>query len=297
MMSSYCVVLFYKYSLILLDDLDKLMITLRNFAQEHEVKGRILIAEEGINGTIAGSEEKVKLFVKFLPSIEYCNFSDIDWKYSYGEGALPFIDMYIKQAKELISTGDAKTLIQEHSYFDSSCFGGIGGTGQHLNPTEFHSALEHDPHAVVLDIRNDFEYDIGHFQGALSMKTNTFSETWRRLDAIIAEIDQQPRDDSSSNLANPEELQSTALPSSERNYYMYCTGGIRCEKASVYLKAKGLKNVFQLQGGIHRYLEDFSDTTNKKFLGRNFVFDSRMIDENDISQQSEDDRNDAKTDR
>jgi UPF0176 protein len=267
--SPYCVVLFYKYSPLSVDDLSKLFVALHGFTKSHELRGRILIAEEGINGTIAGSESNVKEFVNFLPTLEYCNLNGIDWKYSYGEGDLPFVDMYIKEAKELISTGDAKKLILENTYFEPGSFGGMGGTGKHLNPREFHHALESDPRAVVLDIRNDFEYDIGHFEGALSMKTNTFAETWRRLDTITSELDESRCGDG-----------DIVVPPSERNYYMYCTGGIRCEKASVYLKAKGFDNVFQLQGGIHRYLEEFPDS-NKKFIGRNFVFDSRMIEEED----------------
>jgi UPF0176 protein len=275
-MAPYCVVLFYKYTHVPCDALDKVVMTLTEYTEENKLKGRILVAEEGINGTIAGCEDNVKKFTEYLPTLESCNFIGIDWKFSYGEGDLPFVDMFIKQAKELISTGEAKGLIQRNSRFDPESFGGIGGTGTHLSPSEFHAALECDPKAVVLDIRNDFEYDIGHFQGALSMKTNTFSETWNRLDGIISELNEEQSSDKSSTKSTSDET-SSSLPANGRNYYMYCTGGIRCEKASVYLKAKGLDNVFQLQGGIHRYLEEFPDT-NKKFLGRNFVFDSRMID-------------------
>ena len=276
-MPSYCVVLFYKYCPLSDETLSQLFEAITVFTDSHEIKGRILIAEEGINGTIAGSDSNVKEFVHFISTLEFCNLNSIDWKYSYGEGCLPFVDMYIKEASELISTGDAKKLIQQHTYFEPNKFGGMGGTGKHLNPKEFHDALEDDPNAVVLDIRNDFEYDIGHFEGAVSMKTNTFSETWRALDIITAEQSQRC---SECNDTSGEEHILPTKTASKRNYYMYCTGGIRCEKASVYLKAKGFENVFQLQGGIHRYLEEFPGA-DKKFLGRNFVFDSRMIEKED----------------
>jgi UPF0176 protein len=105
--------------------------------------------------------------------------------------------------------------------------GGVEGTGVHLTPSEFHEALGRDD-GICIDVRNGFEYDVGHFKNALNLNTYTYSETWSALDNVLKDKDP----------AN--------------NIYMYCTGGIRCEKASAYVKAKGYKNVFQLEGGIHR---------------------------------------------
>ena len=271
-MTKYCVVLFYKYCNVPNDVIGETLTSLQSFTEKHNLKGRIILAEEGINGTVAGMERDVKDFVHLLESLEKCHFSEIDWKYSYGEGELPFIDMYIKESKELISTGDARQLIQQSTYFESDSFGGMGGTGVHLKPQQFHEALGSDPNAVVLDIRNEFEYDIGHFEGALNLKTNTYAETWRNLDQITSDLDHQ-------NCGNNDSVEDK-VSVKKRNYYMYCTGGIRCEKASAYLKAKGFDNVFQLQGGIHRYLEEYPGN-DKKFLGRNFVFDTRMIEKSE----------------
>lgn len=263
MMSKYCVVLFYKYFSFSPDELDDWSRDLKAFTVENGLKGRILLAIEGINGTVAGKEDSVKSFVDYIVHLSDNRLKNIDWKFSSGDGDLPFIDMYIKVADELISTGPAKKLINENVYFNPDSFGGLGGTGTHLSPTEFHDALENDPDSIVLDIRNDFEYDIGHFENAVNLKTNTFAESWQSLDNILVDLD------------NNSSQEIDAKPS--KNFYMYCTGGIRCEKASAYLKSKGHCNVYQLQGGIHRYLEEIP-SSSKKFLGRNFVFDSRMID-------------------
>lgn len=217
----YCVVLFYKYCAI--DDVADLRTQIFTKLEEFHLLGRILIADEGINGTVSGSEVAVADFVSYLSSL-HCGFASIDWKYSYGDGEhLPFFDRYVRVVDEIISTGKPKSLIASNSHFDSS-YGGLAGGGQHLSPEDFHSALQHDPHGVILDIRNDVEYDIGHFQNAIGLDTSTYADTWDKMDRIV-----QQKNDSSST-----------------NYYLYCTGGIRCEKASVYLKSKGIQNVFQV---------------------------------------------------
>ena len=107
--------------------------------------------------------------------------------------------------------------------------------------------------SLLIDIRNQFECDVGHFEGSQSVSTSNYTETWKNLDAICG-LDRRKK--------------------SKSKVFMYCTGGIRCEKASAYLKGKGIREVFQLQGGIHRYLEEYGE--DGLFKGKNYTFDSRV---------------------
>jgi len=166
----------------------------------------------------------------------------------------------IRKVKELVSSGEASSFIQSSIDFDPTSYGGISGTGKHLSAAEFHAALSSKaPSDIVLDIRNQFEHDIGNFENSIGLGTTTYAETFSALDKTLSLLPHQ----------------SNNSPQNDGTHiYMYCTGGIRCEKASAYLCAKGFKNVYQLQGGIHRYLEAFPD--GGLFHGKNFVFDSRV---------------------
>jgi predicted sulfurtransferase len=268
------------------------------------LKGRILIAAEGVNGTLsAATTETLQRFITTMEALdillefgqppEYCDdsdskshalpenqictglsshskldermFSNIDWKLSAaktskqsnnGSGSLPsesertpflqpFPDLKVSIVKEIISTGC------EVSVDDINDFG-----GQHLSPSEFHDCLLQNPDAVLIDVRNTFEHAIGHFvhpvtgEPAINPEMVTFSS----FDATFAAT------------------HAKALV--DKPVLLYCTGGIRCEKASVWLKQRGVSNVSQLSGGIHRYLERFGDTGC--FQGKNFVFDQRV---------------------
>jgi predicted sulfurtransferase len=268
------------------------------------LKGRILIAAEGVNGTLsAASPETLQRFITTmeelnillelgqppdsgddydskrhaLPENQFCTglssyskleermFSNVDWKLSTattskhsnnGSGSTPsepehtpflqpFPDLKVSIVKEIISTG-GEVLVDD--IFD---FG-----GQHLSPSEFHECLLQNPDAVLIDVRNTFEHAIGHFvhpvtgEPALNPEMVTFSS----FDATFAAT------------------HAKALV--DKPVLLYCTGGIRCEKASVWLKQRGVSNVSQLSGGIHRYLEQFGDTGC--FQGKNFVFDQRV---------------------
>lgn len=239
------------------------------------LKGRLLIAAEGINGTVSASSQKI--LEKFIHSMEHFDlirdcglpkthseqndamedcmdlskecllFSGIDWKISTSHTPLePFPDLKVSVVKEIISTGGIITVA------DIERDGGI-----HLSPEEFHSTIRDHPDDVVLvDVRNTFEHAIGHFvhptthRPAINPETVTFSS----FDATFC-------------ARNASHLQ-------DKTVLMYCTGGIRCEKASVMLKQRGVKNVCQLSGGIHRYLERYGD--DGYFKGKNFVFDQRV---------------------
>jgi UPF0176 protein len=268
----YTVTLFYRY--VAIDNVEELRNQLLSICGELSLLGRILIAEEGINGTVAGSEACVTSFIDYMRADT--RFRNIDWKSTTvgkrpageasagsGPSALPFLNLSIRIVTEIVSCGRQREFISRNAAFDAGTFGGLSGTGKHLTPQEFHDALVsltqsegegdsegEEQKAVLLDVRNQFEYDIGHFKSASPLNCATYAETWTCLDKLL------------------ENKEKTAP------VYMYCTGGIRCEKASVYVKSKGFENVYHLQGGIHRYLEAFPD--GGQFTGKNFVFDSRV---------------------
>lgn len=212
--------------------------------------GRVLLAAEGINGSLSGSSEGITAYVAAMA--RHALFGGIDWKYSDGSDGertvapqeQPFGDLLIKVVKELVSTGGAVTLADVHAH---------GGT--HLSPHDFHDAVsaaaERDD-VVLLDVRNKYESAIGNFEGATPVPMSSFSE-------YIAYAKQM------------------APHWREKKVLMYCTGGIRCEKASAFLRKQGVADVSQLNGGIHRYLEKFPTARGgSKWRGKNFVFDRRM---------------------
>ena len=254
----YQIVLFYRYVPVITADFDGFVDAYRTrLGSELGLLGRLLISAEGFNGTLAGSSACLTVFMNEFES-QYGG-GTVDWKLTdvaEGNESLPFLNLSVRWVSEIISTGkEGKRTIDQQVCFDASTFGGLSGTGQHLTPEEFHAHIStrDKDKSLLLDIRNGFEHTIGSFEGSVPLGTVTYSQTWRRMDSILAE----------------------AATTAETPIYMYCTGGIRCEKASAYLKAKGHANVFQLQGGIHRYLE-LIPPEDSKFVGKNFVFDSRV---------------------
>ena len=250
----YRVILFYRY--VQIDDVQDLQQQLQQHCTEWGLLGRVLVASEGINGTLAGSIDCIENFIRWMKQDP--RFQAIDWKDSTEATHtkdLPFLTLSIRIEKSIISCGQQEQFIAQHAVFDEQTFGGLDNTGVHLPPSEFHDQLTNHHHTgagVLLDVRNQFEYDIGHFQAAETLNVATYAESWSALDQLLAQ----------------------KCASKSDPVYMYCTGGIRCEKASVYVKAKGYNRVYQLQGGIHRYLEAYPDGGH--FRGKNFVFDGRV---------------------
>lgn len=251
----YRIVLFYRYVEVAEPTLQ--LAILQERLEEWGLLGRLLIAPEGFNGTLAGAGACLDLFMTHIEA-EYGG--SIDWKLTDvagGSEALPFPNLSVRVVSEIISTGaEGKAIIDKQTSFDGSTFGGLAGTGVHLTPAEFNRHLRQNDFAqtsLLLDVRNNFEHSIGAFEGSIPLSTVTYSQTWKGLDKILA----------------------ARSASSSTPIYMYCTGGIRCEKASAYLKAKGHQTVYQLQGGIHRYLECIPGDESS-FVGRNFVFDGRV---------------------
>eukprot|EP00980_Cylindrotheca_fusiformis_P018783 scaffold6265_cov193-Cylindrotheca_fusiformis.AAC.3 len=249
------IVLFYKYFLPPLKRPTKVEIEeLHQFLQvkctESSIKGRILLATEGINGTLSGrNEDCLKDFCRILEDAQSL-LKGIDWKFSDNKARIePFPDLKIAVVREIVSTGNTVSLDDIPEY-----------GGKHLTPREFHEALEdtNDKETVIVDVRNTFEYNIGHFVPPQNSKKE------------IAVLNPEMVTFSSFNKFCDQNVDYLK----DKKVLMYCTGGIRCEKASAMLQKRGVPDVYQLEGGIHRYVEKFG--ANGFFKGKNFVFDQRV---------------------
>ena len=202
---------------------------------EHGLKGTILVATEGVNGTVAGSEAGIDAVVAHLRTLPGC--AELDVKYSHAN-EMPFYRMKVRLKKEIVTLGvDGIDPKRE------------GGT--YVQPEDW-NALISDPDTVLIDTRNDYEVAIGTFEGAVDPRTKSFSEfpEWFRAH----------RDE---------------LAAGKTKFAMFCTGGIRCEKSTAFLKAEGIDDVYHLEGGILRYLENIPETESK-WQGECFVFDERV---------------------
>ncbi|ETO77369.1 hypothetical protein F444_07412 [Phytophthora nicotianae P1976] len=238
--SAYVVVLYYKY-VRLCETQEELKVV----AEVHEqlcsslgLTGRVRLALEGINGTLGGSSASVENYIDAMK--QQPQFTDVDWKTSSSQ-VEPFPELQVRVVSEIVALelpGDA---------YDLSL------RGKHLTPEQFRAEqLSSDPESIALiDVRNTYEFNVGHFTGALNPKTRRFGQFPQWVRDELPMLQQKDK------------------------VLMYCTGGIRCEKASAYLKHLGLENVYQLEGGIHRYLERFPDGGGL-FQGKNFVFDQRV---------------------
>ena len=204
-----------------------------NFCSNKKIKGTILLAEEGINATIAGEKSDIFEFLEFLRADD--RFSVIGYKESYAD-EIPFHRMKVKLKKEIVTLGQPNINPVEKS-------------GIRVDPKDWNNLIT-DPNVVVVDARNEYENQIGTFRNALSPKTTNFREF-------------------------PKFVKEKLNPKSNKKIAIFCTGGIRCEKASVYMLNNGFKNVYQLNGGILKYLEEI-ETDKSLWEGECFVFDSRV---------------------
>ena len=234
------------YNFISIRDQEILLIKeeLTNIATNQEIKGTILLASEGVNGTICGIENSIVLFIETLEKL--LKVSDINVKYSWSEKQA-FRRFKARQKKEIVTIG-LKQVNPAKS------------VGKYIKSCEWNEFLE-DPDSVVIDTRNEYEIKIGNFAGALNPHTSSFREfpAWvqKHLKPLIKE--------------NP-----------SLKIGMYCTGGIRCEKATSYLIDEGFSDVHHLEGGILKYLEDVSPEKSL-WEGECFVFDQRVSLDHDLS--------------
>ena len=235
--SSVLVAAFYRFAA--LEDLQPLQQQLLALAAPAEVRGTILLADEGVNGTIAGPEAGVQAVLELLrqqPGLER-----LQAKFSHAPQQT-FHRLKVRLKREIVTMGQA----QVQPYLASE-------VGAHVPPQQW-DALIRDPGTLVIDTRNAYEVAIGSFEGAIDPGTDSFREfpAWveQTLRPLVAE--RQPR----------------AIA-------MFCTGGIRCEKATAYLQQQGFEGVHHLQGGILRYLEEMPEQ-GSSWRGECFVFDQRV---------------------
>lgn len=202
-----------------------------------KVFGRIYIAHEGINAQVSVPQSRFEAFKQCLDSIE--PMKDLRLNIAVDDDGKSFWVLKIKVRDKIVADG-----IDDPS-FD------MNNRGRYVNAEEF-NALTNDPDTIVVDMRNHYEYEVGHFESAIEIPSDTFREQL----PMAVDMLKDARD---------------------RNIIMYCTGGIRCEKASAYMLHQGFKNVFHLEGGIIHYANQVkAQGLPVKFHGKNFVFDNRL---------------------
>jgi UPF0176 protein len=201
------------------------------------VFGRIYVAKEGINAQISVPTTRLDEFKAFLYSIDFLN--QVRLNTAVDDDGKSFYKLTIKIREKIVADG-----------LDDNTFD-VTNSGKHLNAQEFNS-LTTDPNTILVDMRNHYESEVGYFKGALRPDVETFREELDYVEDLIK-------------------------GNEDKNLVMYCTGGIRCEKASAYFKHKGFENVFQLNGGIINYAKEVNaQDLENRFLGKNFVFDDRL---------------------
>jgi len=242
-MSDYRVLLYYKY--VKIDDPEKFRDEHMALCKDIGLKGRILVSEEGLNGTCSGTVEQTDQYMEALRSDE--RFEDIYFKIDEADGHA-FKKMHVRYRPEIVSLklGD-----EDHDAAEV--------TGKFLDPVEWKEALD-DENTLVLDARNDHEYDLGHFRGAIRPDIRSFREL-------------------------PEWIKENKEKFMDKRIVTYCTGGIRCEKLTGWLMKEGFDDVGQLHGGIHHYGTD-PRTQGEKWDGKMYVFDERIsVDINKVDKQ------------
>ena len=234
MIRKYKFKLFSFYRFIKINNKSSLKIKLERFFRDKNIKGTILLSNEGFNGSISGAEIDLINALNYIK--KFLNIRKVTLN-SFDTNSHQFNRIKIRIKKEIVSLGQG-----DLSHIQKS--------NNYASPKEWSELLK-DKKLKIIDVRNDYEISVGSFKNAINPRTNTFREF-------------------------PESLKKIKI-SKEDNIAMYCTGGIRCEKASSYLKSKGYKKVIQLKGGILNYLK----STNKKIINKNwngecFVFDERV---------------------
>lgn len=230
-MTEFVVAALYKFTA--LPDYKDLQLPLLTLCKERNIKGTLLLAEEGVNGTVAGSREAITALKQWFESDP--RFEGWEYKESFSPHQ-PFYRMKVRLKKEIV------TLRQEEANPNKQ-------VGVYVDPEEWNKLIQ-DPDVVVLDTRNDYEVKVGTFRNALNPNTESFTEF-------------------------PEFVEKELDPKKHKKVAMFCTGGIRCEKASSYMKSKGFENVYHLKGGILKYLENIPEEESL-WDGECFVFDLRV---------------------
>ena len=231
------------YKFSVIENPNTLQIELRKQLKNNLITGTILVGEEGLNGTIAGEKSNLKLALKYIKSIH--GFFDLDIKYSEAQEN-PFARLKIKLKKEIVTIGDVSIDPNDIA-------------GKYVNPENWNDLIS-DENTILIDTRNDYEYSIGTFKNSINPNTVKFREfpEWVKKQNFSKE------DKETKKIA------------------MFCTGGIRCEKASSFMKKDGFNNVNHLKGGILKYFE-VVDEQDSMWIGECFVFDDRVSVRHDLS--------------
>ena len=221
------------YKFVTLDDFHELREPLLDACREAGTFGTLLLAREGINGTIAGSRGGIDRVLAYLRADS--RLADLEHKESVDE-SMPFYRMKVKLKKEIVTMGVPGIDPNQ-------------AVGTYVSPADWNELVS-DPDVLLIDTRNDYEYGIGSFRGAVDPRTTTFREF-------------------------PEFVRTHLDPRKQKKVAMFCTGGIRCEKASAFMLKEGFEEVYHLQGGILKYLEEVPEQESI-WEGECFVFDNRV---------------------
>ena len=230
-MPNFIVAALYKFAK--LTDYQAIQPNLLDFCVANNIKGTLLLAEEGINGTVSGSRADIDALIHHLK--EDPRLADLEHKESHAD-EMPFYRMKVRVKKEIVTLG-VKGIDPNYK------------VGTYVKPQDW-NALISDPDVILIDTRNDYEYDIGTFKGAIDPKTTTFREF-------------------------PYYVSKNLDTKQHKKVAMFCTGGIRCEKASSYMMEQGFEEVYHLPGGILKYLEEVPKEESL-WEGECFVFDQRV---------------------
>lgn len=225
----YRVILFYKFTEI--DNPESVRDEQKTLCERLGLKGRVLVGEEGINATLEGTSSNIRKYEELLKQNPL--FADIVFKESPGNGK-SFAKLKVKVRKEIVTLGVGKFDVKKD-------------TAKEVTADELHNMYENGEDFVILDLRNDYEIEAGHFEKTINPKLRNFRDLPGKLDEI-------------ENLK-------------DKKVVAVCTGGIRCEKATCLLGKEGFKNLYQLKDGIHTYMEKYP---GHHFKGTLFVFDNRM---------------------
>jgi len=225
-------------------ELEALRERLEAEARAGALKGTILLAEEGMNGTLSGQKDRLEAFARVLTAVP--GFADMPFKYSVASDDNPvFYRLKVRIRPEIVALGQPQVKPAER-------------TGTHVDALTWNALLD-DPEMIIIDTRNDYEIGIGSFPGAVDPHTRSF----KQFPDYVATLD----------------------PDKQPKVAMFCTGGIRCEKASAYMLEQGFEEVFQLDGGILAYLETVPPNANR-WQGECFVFDQRVSVDRELGEGS-----------
>ncbi|SOC51622.1 UPF0176 protein [Chromohalobacter canadensis] len=229
------------YQFVTLDDYEALREPLLETMRAHDVKGTLLLAFEGINGTVSGTRESIDALLAWLRADP--RLAAVDHKESYCD-AHPFYRTKVKLKREIVTLGiDGVDPNQ--------------AVGTYVEPEDWNDVIA-DPEVLVIDTRNEYEVEIGSFEGAVDPQTKTFREF-------------------------PDYVKAHYDPAQHKKVAMFCTGGIRCEKASSFMLNEGFEEVYHLKGGILSYLEKVPEEQSR-WQGECFVFDNRVTVRHDLAE-------------